>query len=945
MPRSYHQTHPGDQPVAVSNRTNRLSSGEWPVIKLWRRRCAGYVATTQQRAQSGATMTMQARGRKPHLLSVLVLVVGVGATVAAFILASASVRHSDQLLLRQDAAQGSLVLGSFVGQAPPAVASLAQTLSDSGSDASSWDAVASAVAAANAYSALALLKELDDRFVVVAAVGTVHGHFGTPSDASVLSALSHGHSPYFGATDESGKRWLTQFVSSRSAPGYFVYSEQPESDKPISLSSLPGHPFSGVDGAVYVGHEAASNLVFASTTHLPLTGERAVAVIGGTDPFTSSPATLNSHVGSFSAPGDFVLVMRATSALSGTSSEVLPWVLLIAGLAFAVSMAGLLELSERRRDRVLTALEQLEQRNADLDQAVALQRRTDARFAAMVRSSSDLTTVISADGTVLYQSPSSEKMLGIRPDDLVGTNLRTFVHPGDEQSWQRAMAKSEATPEAEVSTEWRLRTSDGTYVAVETRMTNLLEDSAVSGIVLNSRDVTDRSRLEYELRHQAFHDSLTGLANRALFEDRLENALARLTRAKGVLGVLFLDLDDFKAVNDGRGHNVGDELLRAVSDRLRGTIRAGDTLARIGGDEFAVLVEGKEASGAPQTAKRILEALRSPFVVGTGGARVRASIGLVTTTNSQESTQELLRNADIAMYAAKNAGKGRIEVFHPGLHNQVIDKFQLEVDLGRALENDELSVLYQPIVDLATNDVVGIEALMRWTNPGRGLVMPGEFIPVAESTGLIVPMGKWLLRQACWDVCRVHRESGRPDIHLAVNLSARQLEDPELVKDVETAVNASGLSAGLLTLEITESVFMAHPGRSLEVLHRLKELGVRLSIDDFGTGYSSLGYLQQLPVDELKIDRTFVVATGGTTESDSLVQTIVDLAQNFGLGTVAEGIETEAQLLTVRETGCDLAQGYLFAKPVALDALREVLVNLHGSPAPIPMPASGLSKT
>jgi len=316
-------------------------------------------------------------------------------------------------------------------------------------------------------------------------------------------------------------------------------------------------------------------------------------------------------------------------------------------------------------------------------------------------------------------------------------------------------------------------------------------------------------------------------------------------------------------------------------------------------------------------------------VLGAVEVCVGVSIGVVTTSHAGRGAQELLRDADVAMYAAKNAGKGRVEVFHPGLHQEVIKRLQLEIDLGRALDNDQLAVYYQALVNLVSGQVYGVEALMRWEHPTRGLIMPDDFIPVAESTGLIVPMGAWLLHRACSDV-RTLQQEGKPDLHLSVNLSARQLEDPHLVSQVHSALQESGLEPQCLTLEITESVFMVDRRRSQQVLERLKELGVRLSIDDFGTGYSSLSYLRNLPVDELKIDRSFIAAAADADpNTGSLVHVIVRLAQDFGLETVAEGIETEQQLGHVREVGCTLGQGFLFARPVPLSDVVVALKNMR----------------
>jgi diguanylate cyclase (GGDEF)-like protein/PAS domain S-box-containing protein len=863
----------------------------------------------------------------------VVVLLGACASVVAFALANSSVRNSDRLLLRQDAAQGSLLLGSYIGQVPAGLSDLAALVTPTGVDAASWTRAAGAVAKANQFSAVGVVRVVDGHLAMVTATGTVHRVLGTPADEAMVAAVQNGRLPYPSAFSSGGHRFEADVVGAAGLPpGEALYTEAPLTDTYFSLTSLPGHPFANIEAAVYLDTETPDALVLATTRHLPLTGERAVISFDPRSLGMGRPALLSTSVGSMAAPGGYILVMRATGHLSGSSSAMLPWALLAGGLVAAMVVAALLELSERRRMQALEVVDELEQRNSDLDEAIANQRRTDARFAAMVRSSSDLTTVVGPDGAVTYQSPSSEHLLGVGPETLIGDDFAHLLHPDDQPVWHRALAQVRQHPGSEATLEWRLRTSDGSPVSVESRLTNLLDDPSVNGLVVNSRDVSDRTRLEAELRHQAFHDSLTGLANRALFQDRLEHALVRLGRTGGAIGVLFLDLDDFKSVNDGRGHGVGDELLRAVTARLRNAVRGGDTLARLGGDEFAVLLEGIDPDAGEETGTRLLQALRAPFALAGSDTPIRASVGVVTTTDATTAADELLRNADIAMYAAKSAGKGRCVVFHPGLHEQVISRLQMESDLARAVDDQQLAVLYQAIVDLESGEVTGMEALMRWRHPHRGVVMPSEFIPVAESTGLIVPMGRWLLERACLDARAMQEETERFDLHLAVNLSARQLDDPRLVEDVESALSRSGLFPNLLTLEITESVFMANPDRSVDVLDRLKALGVKLSIDDFGTGYSSLAYLRQLPVDELKIDRSFVGGEDSTAESQALVHTIVRLAQDFGLDTVAEGIETDSQRVRLREAGCRMAQGFFFARPVDTHHLRQVIA-AHPRPA------------
>jgi diguanylate cyclase (GGDEF)-like protein/PAS domain S-box-containing protein len=554
--------------------------------------------------------------------------------------------------------------------------------------------------------------------------------------------------------------------------------------------------------------------------------------------------------------------------------------------------------------------------------------RQDARFAALVQRSTDLTTIVSADGTIVYQSPSSLALLGWPPAELNGRSFREIVHADDAPAWLRALSQLTRNPAGETTTDWRLRHKDGRYVHAESRVANLLDDPNIDGIVINSRDVSERKRLENELRHQAVHDPLTGLPNRTLLYDRIEHALALHRREQRNLAVLFLDLDDFKSVNDRLGHAAGDEMLREVARRLQSVVREADTVARLGGDEFAVVLDGTlTAADAVDTADRILDVFKTPFVLTGSEAFGHASIGISVTDGDAVDAAGLLQEADIAMYAAKASGKGRRETYRQGMHERVIDDLHLAADLQHALQHGELAVLYQPIVALSTGTMSGVEALMRWHHRTRGLITPNAFIHLAESSGLIVPMGRWLLGQACRDI-RSWRDLGAgPRLQLSINLSARQLEDSQLVSDVASALSQSQLEPSQLTLEITETVLMSNLDSSRSILNELKALGVRLAIDDFGTGYSSLSYLRQLPVDELKIDRSFISAMSESEASASLVRTILKLAEDFQLTTVAEGVETADQLEALRADSCELGQGYLFARPQPEEQLRRGLQN------------------
>jgi diguanylate cyclase (GGDEF)-like protein len=388
--------------------------------------------------------------------------------------------------------------------------------------------------------------------------------------------------------------------------------------------------------------------------------------------------------------------------------------------------------------------------------------------------------------------------------------------------------------------------------------------------------------------------------------------------------VLFVDLDDFKAVNDDLGHAAGDELLVTIAARLRKAARPGDTLARLGGDEFALLLEGASAAEVPQLAADVLAELGRPLTLYDRKLSVRASIGIALRCTDECDPDELVRCADIAMYAAKRNGKGRCEIFEPGMATDIVGRLQLRADLERALQLEEFVVHYQPIVDLGTGSVVGVEALVRWQHPEHGLVPPAEFIPLAEETGLIVPIGGWVLRRACEQTQRWRTRYPHRPLKVSVNLSARQLEAPDLVGEVSRALQTSGLPASALTLEITESLLMVDLPRATEILSELRGLGVRLAIDDFGTGYSSLSYLEQLPIDILKIDQSFVSRLGAAGEESVMVRTITQLAHALNMGIVAEGIELPEHVRELQELDCPLRQGYFFARPASgsdIDAL------------------------
>jgi diguanylate cyclase (GGDEF)-like protein/PAS domain S-box-containing protein len=554
-------------------------------------------------------------------------------------------------------------------------------------------------------------------------------------------------------------------------------------------------------------------------------------------------------------------------------------------------------------------------------------RSSEERFRSLVQNSVDVNMVVRADGTIAYESAAAERVLGVGPDERLNDSALEVIHPEDRVFAERLFADVMRTPGAQVSGEMRVRHADGSWRFIEAVLKNLLDDPAVGGVVVNYRDVTARKGLEEELRRQAFHDSLTGLANRALFADRLEHALARTHRFGQSIAVLFIDLDDFKTVNDSLGHGEGDHLLIAVAERLVGAMRAGDTIARMGGDEFAVLIEDPVEAEAPlAVARRLLAALEAPFERGAKELFVHASVGVATSTSRSQSADELLRDADVSMYMAKSNGKNRVELFVPSMHEAALARFALKADLERAVERGEFALVYQPIMHLATGQVAGVEALLRWHHPRRGLVGPTEFIPVAEETGLIIRLGRWVLEQACSQARAWDEETSTP-LTMSVNVSARQVQAPGFVDEVAQVLATTGLAPARLTLELTESVLMQDVEQTASTLDALKALGVRLAIDDFGTGYSSLTYLDRFPIDELKIDRSFVSTMTTGPDQSALVRSILKLGETLHLETVAEGIEQADQLAELKTLGAGLGQGYYFAEPLTPDALSVFLAS------------------
>lgn len=555
-----------------------------------------------------------------------------------------------------------------------------------------------------------------------------------------------------------------------------------------------------------------------------------------------------------------------------------------------------------------------------------LLKERETRFRVLFQNASDLILVSDGRGVIRYASPSVERVLGHRPETLVGKSLLDLIHPEDEARVRATEAEIRKKSGVSQAVEFRVRHANGSWRSHEAIGNNLLREPSVKGIVFNLRDVTERKKLEAQLTHQAFHDSLTGLPNRNLFMDRVEQALRRSGRRDRYVATLFMDLDNFKVVNDTLGHDLGDKLLADLARRLDGCLRLEDTAARFGGDEFTILLEdisGEEE--AVRVAERIGAALEEPFKLGGREVFVTTSIGVSLNIFGSERPEDLLRHADIAVYHAKEGGRNRHAVFEPGMNARAMDQMVLGNDLKRALEREEFTILYQPNVRLKTGRIVAVEALLYWDHPERGRLGPGQFIQLAEETGIISRIGRWVLREACRQMGEWRSSLVRPPEKVSVNLSVVQLRSRELVEDVKNALEDTDLPPESLSLEITESLLMEDVYSVIDTLKGLRNLGVGLAIDDFGTGYSSLATLKNLPLDTLKVDKVFVDGLKEGERDASIVRAVIDLAHTLGMVVTAEGVETKEQLELLREMGCEVAQGYYMSRPVPASEAASLL--------------------
>lgn len=562
---------------------------------------------------------------------------------------------------------------------------------------------------------------------------------------------------------------------------------------------------------------------------------------------------------------------------------------------------------------------------------------SEARYASLVRHASEVVVVLDDAATFQYASPAAMRVLGFRPEELEGQPASAFVHPEDLAIVREWFATARDGALINRPLTYRYRHADGSWRWIEGTVSDLRHEPSVAGIVINGRDITERMEAEHQLAHLATHDPLTALPNRSAFLDDLRRALGRAERHEGGVGVLFLDIDEFKVVNDSLGHAVGDQLLVAVAGLLKSTVRSGDTLARLGGDEFTVVVEDLgDGTETVALAERILTALQEPTLIAGRKHVIGASIGIATSEGGIDEAEELLRRADLAMYRAKELGRHRFEVFDEALARRARRRLDIEAELRMAIERGELLCHYQPEVTLHDGRIVGMEALVRWHHPTRGLLAPAEFVDIAEKSDLVVGVGNVVLQHACRAAAGWLRRYGNAAPHVAVNVSARQLHDPGFIASVAEALRESNLPANMLRIELLESM-LAGSGTD-ELLMELQRMGISVAIDDFGTGYSSLSYLDRLPVDVVKIDRSFLAPVTTGDDRAPVVEATIAVAKSLGLGVVAEGVETPAHVALLARLGCSRAQGFFFSRPVPTEEAGRLLASRLSNLATLPTP-------
>jgi diguanylate cyclase (GGDEF)-like protein/PAS domain S-box-containing protein len=561
----------------------------------------------------------------------------------------------------------------------------------------------------------------------------------------------------------------------------------------------------------------------------------------------------------------------------------------------------------------------------DFKQVKRALEASEGRFQVLTESAMDIVTVLDADGVITYQSPSVRHLLGVDPLQMVGRSQYDFVHEDDVALMRVRFAELVKNGFIDKPFEFRVQARDGSWRVLESMGKSCLDVPAVRGIVVNTRDVTERRAIEARVVHLAYHDALTGLPNRSLMQDRISGAISRSERTTKKFAVMFIDIDNFKNINDSLGHDAGDDLLRRVAHRLSESVRSHDTIARQGGDEFIVLLDELEGhQGATRVAQKILQSLRSTFKVNGADQHVSGSIGIAVFPDDGTDASTLLKNADTAMFHSKSLGKNTFQFFTPQMTVAVKRRAALESSLRVAVKNNNFSLVYQPQIDLNTGAIVAYEALVRWVSEQGGVMMPGEFIPLAEETGLINELGRWVLEESCRQNKAWH-DMGLPKRRIAVNLSARQLSDKNFIEMLNAILERTGLAPEFLELEITESQVMRQGEASVALLNEIAAMGIHLAVDDFGTGYSSLSYLKRLPISKLKIDQSFVRDITVDPNDTAIVVAIINMAKSLDLDVIAEGIETAGQLSLLRAKGCSVGQGYYFSVPLSAKELEPML--------------------
>ena len=558
-------------------------------------------------------------------------------------------------------------------------------------------------------------------------------------------------------------------------------------------------------------------------------------------------------------------------------------------------------------------------------QAEEALRASEGRFQALTESAMDIVSVLDREGRILYQSPSVRHLLGFEPQDMIGLSKFDMVHSDDADLLRASFHQLVEKGTLDKPVEFRVRASSGEWRNLEAIGKNCLDIPAVGGIILNVRDVTDRRAIEARIQHLAFHDALTGLPNRLLIQDRISQAISRAQRSGQKFAVMFIDIDNFKNINDTLGHDAGDDLLRGMAQRLLESVRQHDTIARQGGDEFIVLLDEIDGRrGATRGAQKILEALRAPFKVAGLDQHISGSIGLALYPDDGPDAATLLKNADTAMFHGKALGKNSYQFFIPQMNTAVKRRAAMESNLRAAVKQRDFSIVYQPQIDLNTGEIVALESLVRWVSEDSGTMMPSEFIPLAEETGLISELGRWVLLESCRQN-KAWQDMGLPARRIAVNLSARQLMDKGFIDAVTEILAETGLEARYLELEITESQVMRQGEGSVMLLNQIADMGVHIAVDDFGTGYSSLSYLKRLPIGTLKIDQSFIRDITVDPNDTAIVVAIINMAKSLDLQIVAEGIETAGQLALLRSHGCGVGQGFYFSVPLSAKDLQPML--------------------